>query len=187
MKILLSIAISLATLTSYSQEKIQGALYDYKTGLPIKVSKIDTTWVYLSGDKTFKYALDQNGHFNVQEKDIEKLGENFSFVIDNPNPIDVDNTFASMDIQHIPTDKLNLFLSKILVAKAYWKRYKDDPRVIIMQKNRFVTDNKKTFADSAFVADNGSIKYRLHVKHSNVQSPTMYDMYVSDFRTDLVK
>ena len=186
MKILLSIAISLAALTSYGQGKIQGSLYDYKTGTPVKVSKIDTTWVYLSGNETFKYMLDQNGHFYVSAKDIEQLGTTISFIIDNPNPVDVDNTFANMEIDHIPTNKLNMFLSKILVAKAYWKKFKNDPHVFIAQKNGFVTDNKKTFSADDIVVDNGSIKYRMHVKHSNIQAPGMYDMYISNLATDLI-
>jgi len=186
MRILLAIVLSVFALTCYGQSTIEGALYDYKTGKPVTVSKIDTTWVYLSGDKTFKYSLDQNGHFKVPMKDLEKMGTDIGFVIDNPNPNDVANTFSSMEIDHIPADKLKIFLSKILVAKAYWKKFKADPHVFIAQKDNFVPDNQKTFADGDIVIDNGFMKYKLHVKHFQVKSPAVNDIYIADLRTDLV-
>jgi hypothetical protein len=186
MKLLFVIVLSAFTLSCYGQQPLEGALYDYKTGAPVVVSKTDTTWVYLSGDKTFKYALDQNGHFSVPAKDMEKLGADISFVVDNPNPKDVTTTLACMEIDHIPADKLKLFLSKILVTKAYWKKFKSDSHVYIVQKDNFVPDNQKTFADGDLLVDNGFLKYKLHVKRSAVKSPAMYDMYIADLRTDII-
>jgi hypothetical protein len=182
MKYLFITLLTFSVVCSYGQDVIKGALYDYKTNRPIKLSyKPDTPIVSLSGEggKTIHYKVNKDGTFDIPASDIKKLGATLEFSIFVFSWGNIHSDFADMRIKNISSDNIRSVVSKIFLKKAYW--------MLDNFGNSYVVNNKKTFADSTFIVDNGLIRYRMKRDPSHIKREEISGRYIADLKVDLLK
>lgn len=180
MKILFILFFTATITSTFAQEVIRGILYDYKTNKPINVDiKLDSPEIFLSySDTTLVYKIDKNGSFTIPLKSLNKPGKTFSF---STFTIRAKNAeyYIGTEIKNIPKDSLQVVFSKIPLKRAYWRSFGGSDNLVI--------DNKKTFADSSFIVDNGSIKYRVKRSPAQMVQTTLDGKYITDLKTDVVR
>ena|ERR1700744_2978386 len=183
MKILWIVWFCCITVASFAQEVIKGTLYDYKTGKPISLNLQNlsgTPEVFLDSSHLpmKSYNVKSDGSFSIPLSDINALGDSIRFSLS----IFGDGAgyeCADMDIINIPGNSFKQFITKVVVKRAWEMTSGGD--------DNFIVNNRKTFADSVFVADNGYLKYKVRRWPMKITQRTLGVKYVADLSKDIIK
>jgi hypothetical protein len=165
--------LCLSCLLSKAQDYFEGQVC-------LKKNKVISRPMYftLYADSTYlEVSIDSTGRFKIEREKVAELGTRINFFIGMSS---THNDYADFEFLEIPFEKMEAFLTKIIVKRAYinWRCGYDC----------FNVNNFRTYWRRKYLVDNGQIKYLVkRVPRRGLKNNPRFDVkYQANFQTDVI-
>jgi hypothetical protein len=180
------VAIFFCSLANHSigQDSITVTLFDYKTDRQIQLRSNKKPLVSLlsnnkPGQRKMKlYNVNQNGQFTISKSDIDTIGDNFTFSVNDFYETGV-FSYADFEIRNVSKDNAKIVLTKIYLTPSYW--------INSCGADCFLIDNRRTFKKEKFTVRTPYITYQVIRIPGKITQKLLDVKYVTDLKQDIIK
>ena len=184
MKFFVAIFFCFLTNPSIGQDSIIATLFDYKTNKQIQLPPDKRLSVLLISNnepgqrKTRFYYVNQNGQFTINKRDIDTIGDNFTFAFNNFSETGI-YSYADFEIRNISKNSVKMVFTKIYLTPSYLTNF--------CGSDCFLIDNRRTFKKDKFIVKTPDITYQVKRLPDKINQKLLDVKYVTDLKQDILK